>query len=560
MYHFKEDLAKGSYGRILEAERNGQSVAIKEFIVGERKHGILGAIHLKEVDALKRCRHPSILQPIAITYTCPYYGRHQNDKTDEIFVIMPLAINSCFEFKRYEECTVPIAKRFMVQITSALAYLHAHNLCYRDMKSANVLVFKDETYSDAYNAVLCDLGMCKPLTEGHLNSEHVGTSAYKPPEVMLSPGKYTYSMDVWSLAIFFIELINIHIPFNRQPDNTGASRMEDNEVLTKIFKRLGSPDRKTWNKLTSGGDTIFSFDRISKWKAKPIIDLFDRAESKVEDFEEISEGLPNFGTLSEFCDLLGKMLVINPDERIAVADILNEPFFAQVPRDENSPNREMWRGLRRQVAIAPKPHVLQKIGDNVKRDKGLEVINRISVDHSHLGYRILFLGLDLYDRCLLALEEIEKRNKIQPVEVKSETEVPNVEVKSCPIEEAREPQDKPKKISAVEPMSQAKEETDPGLLAYTCCYIACKYFLDETTPDLRILFPKTTCYEDSQIIEMEKTILMELVEWECYRPTVYDILGKKTAPVTLFAILKKKDAVYGHAFNKLAQQFAKHTQ
>jgi serine/threonine protein kinase len=487
------------------------------------------------------------LQPIAITYTCPYYGRQQSDKTDEIFVIMPLAIESCFEFKKKKECTVPMAKRFMVQITSALAYLHAHKLCYRDMKSANVLVFKDETYSDAYNAVLCDLGMCKPLTEGHLNSEHVGTTAYKSPEVMLSPGRYTYSMDIWSLAVFFIEMINIHIPFNRQPDQSGASRMEDNEVLTKIFKRLGSPDMKTWNKLTNGGDTIIGYDRISKWKAKPIADLFDRAEPKVEDFEEVSEGLPNFGTFSEFSDLLQKMLVINPDGRIAASDILNEPFFAQVPQNENSPNRDMWRGLCRPPVIAPKPHVLLKIKDDVKRNKGLEVIDRISIDHDNLGYRIMFLGLDLYDRCLLVLEEKTMKTQSKPNE--NLEEVPTVEAKN------------PSAVAAKSPSKEVQtDELDPGLLAYTCCYIACKYFMDETTPDLRILFPKTTCYEDSQIIQMEKTILMELVQWETYRPTVYDILEKKTAPATLFAVLKKKFAVYGHAFTKLVAQFSKYAQ
>ena len=550
MYHFKEEISGGSYGKILKVERDGQFFAIKEFIVGESKHGILGAVHLKEVDALKRCQHPFILQPVAITYTCPYYGRHQNDRTDEIFVIMPLAIESCFEFKRKDECTVSMAKRFMVQITRALAYLHAHKLCYRDMKSANVLVFKDQNYSDAYNAVLCDLGMCKPLTAGHLNSEHVGTTAYKSPEVMLSPGKYTYSMDIWSLGVFFIELINIHLPFNRQPGHSGTSRMENGEILTKIFKQLGSPDRITWNKLTDGGDTIIDYTRISKWKAKPIIDIFDRTAAKVEDFEEVSEGLPNFGTMHEFCDLLQKMLVVNPDARIAAGDILNEPFFAQVPREENAPNRDMWRGLCRPAVVPPKPHILRKIKDDVKRNKGLEVISQISVDHCNLGYRIMFLGLDLYDRCLHALEERKARSIV-------DTESKPDEVQTISASQTE-------KVSAVESKSKPEEvqvdDIDPGLLAYTCCYIACKYFLDETTPCLRILFPKTTCYEDSQIIQMEKTILMELVEWATYRSTVYDILDKKTQPATLFAILKMKPAVYGHAFTKLAEQFSKLAQ
>lgn len=506
MYHFKAEISKGAYGRVLKVEKDGQEFAIKEFIVSGRKHAILGAVHLKEVDVLKRCRHPFILQPVDISYTCPYSGHDVHAMTDELFVIMPLAIESLFEFKRRNQCTVPMVKRFMVQITQALAYLHAHKLCYRDVKSANILIFKDPTHSDAYNAVLCDLGMCKPLTNAHLNSEHVGTVAYKSPEVMLSPGRYTYSMDVWSLGVLFVELINMRSPFERQPGHSRESRLENGEVLIKIFKNRGSPDRKTFNKMTNGGDTIISFDRISRFKPRKIIDLFDHNAIKVDEFEDVSEGIPNFGTMKEFCDLLEKMLVVDPDGRIAMGDILSEPFFAQVPRQ---PDNEMWRGLH--ITPAPKQtlHVLRKIANATKRAKGLEVISKISVDHCTLGYRIMFLGLDLYDRCLLALE-------------------------------ARNPQD----------------ETDEGLLAYTCCYIACKYFLDETAPDLRILFPRTTCYEDGDIIQMEKVILMELVQWEVYRPTVYDLLDRKVAsPATLFALLKNQDKIYGHSITKIVTEF-----
>jgi hypothetical protein len=158
-----------------------------------------------------------------------------------------------------------------------------------------------------------------------------------------------------------------------------------------------------------------------------------------------------------------------------------------------------------------------------------------------------------------------KPDEVQAVESKSSSKkVSASQTESKPDEVQTISASQAQKVSAVESKSKPEEvqvdDIDPGLLAYTCCYIACKYFLDETTPCLRILFPKTTCYEDSQIIQMEKTILMELVEWATYRSTVYDILDKKTQPATLFAILKMKPAVYGHAFTKLAEQFSKLAQ
>lgn len=516
MYTITGLISTGSYGRVFQAKRDEKVVAIKEFRLGQKKRSIAGAVNLKEVDHLKRCDHPFILKPLAITYTCPYRdpdnltnpSAHGEEigkgLSDDVYVIMPLAKNTLFSFINTETCTVPLLKRFMVQISQALAYLHINGICYRDVKSLNVLIFRDEKYFDAYNAILCDMGMCKPLTPSYMNSEHVGTPTYKAPEVVMSPGIYGYPIDVWSLGVLFIEMFNNYNPFDRHLTD-GRAKVTDTEVLNKIFKNRGSPGVKVFNKLSRGGNTIIEYSKISKWPKKPIRDLFSKDSVYFQGFEEESEGLPNFGTLSQFENLLENILVVDPDERLTMQQIILHPFFNQVSvRDAN--DHSMWRGLSNPLPKEPESHILRKISDSEKRKKGLDIIDRISITYSsEIMYRSMFLGIDMYDRCLLRCEEL------------------NIDI-------------------------------DPSLLAFTCCYMACKYFLDESTPDISVIFPRDE-YDPKDIISTEKTILLELLEWKIYRCTVFDLLEEKKCIPGLSKLLKTQDRIYGQDFKKVAEGF-----
>lgn len=527
MYTITGEISVGSYGRVFRAKRDDTVVAIKEFKVGQRKRSILGAVNLKEVDHLKRCNHPFILKPIAITYTCPYRDPEKITKftktsedagkrlTDEVYAIMPLADTNLHHFIGNDECTVPMLKRFMLQITHALAYLHANRICYRDVKSLNILIFRDEKYSDAYNAILCDMGMCKPMTPAYMNSEHVGTPTYKAPEVVMSPGIYTYAVDVWSLGVLFIEMFNESHPFDRMTKDRKAT-VTDKEVLTSIFKNRGGLDLKTYNKLSKGGSSeLIEFKTMKNWPKRSISELFAEDSMSLLNFEEISESLPNFGTMKEFIDLLEKMMEVDPDLRISMKDILSHSFFSQVPVSDG-PNADMWRGLCNPLIEKAAPHVLKKTTNVQKRNLGIEVIDGISITYSReIMLRSMFLGIDLYDRCLLRSEELGMELGPNPSNPKA---------------------------------------LDPKLLAYTCCYIACKYFFDTSTPDLEIIFPRIEFSPDA-IINMEKTILIELVEWRIYRTTVFDLLEDKTHPAKLSKLLKQSDKLYGHNVEKILVGF-----
>lgn len=551
MYSYQQEIQSGSYGRVLQIERDGVSYAVKEFLVTSPKATILGAINLKEVDFMKRCEHPNIIAPKAITYGIPYKGNPPPLKkgvTDSVYVIMPLAEETLYDFMRRNDCTTPMLKRFMLQITQALAYLHSHKICYRDVKSGNVLIFRDQ--NGIPNAVLCDLGMCKPLTDGQLNSDHVGTSMYKSPEVMLSSGSYSLPMDVWALGILFFEMFNFTMPFERQREkgNNKKLNMETHEIITKIFHSRGSPDIKLFNRLTNGGNTVIDFQKIAKYSKRPISKLFDRGSRHIKQFEPTghvsdeysgespvesdsdvevitSEGrqkssertraikLKDFGTLQEYEALLERILQVDPNARPTMAQVLDDPFFKDVPRVISSPrlNDSLWAGLCNQRPEDEQSHVLRKIDNDALRSQGFSIFTSLLATDFYpddiLRQRILFLGFDMYDRCLLKLVE-------------------------------------------------SKADADIKLLALVCCYVACKYFMDESTPPLRVIFPKAS-YEKADIIKMEQKILIELLDWKIYRKTIYDLLENKLKPEALLEVLQTKPAVYGHRIDKIASIYVK---
>jgi hypothetical protein len=52
--------------------------------------------------------------------------------------------------------------------------------------------------------------------------------------------------------------------------------------------------------------------------------------------------------------------------------------------------------------------------------------------------------------------------------------------------------------------------------------------------------------------------LIELIDWQIYRITVFDLLEDKSGPVYLSKLLKvPKDGVYGHDIQKVLKGFEK---
>lgn len=90
---------------------------------------------------------------------------------------------------------------YAAEIVSALEYLHARNIVYRDLKPENLLLAKDG------HLKITDFGFAKKLTDRTWTL--CGTPEYLAPEIIQSKG-HNKAVDWWalggSLSVYFLLL------------------------------------------------------------------------------------------------------------------------------------------------------------------------------------------------------------------------------------------------------------------------------------------------------------------------------------------------------------------
>jgi hypothetical protein len=259
-----------------------------------------------------------------------------------------------------------------------------------------------------------------------------------------------------------------------------------------------------YSKLIGGKHSLISFETIKKWSPKSVSQLYSDKSNLLKDFEKDSAELPNFGTLEQFTHLLDGMLALDPDVRLTMEQVIDHPFFSTVPKKERG--TFIWRDLYITHEEKPPLHILEKTGNDARRQIGIDVLSRTKVDCSSLMYRSLFQGLDIFDRCLLFIDTRPEHDTI-----------------------------------------------DIGLLAFCSLYIAAKLFLNDSVPDARLMMPGVS-FGRTDIIVMEKFILETVLDWQIYRPTVYDLIKNKSLqPATLWVVMTTKPAIYGSNIEKIAQ-------
>jgi serine/threonine protein kinase len=186
---------------------------------------------------------------------------------------------------------------FIYQTLCALKCIHAAGVLHRDLKPSNLLVNSD------CSVKMCDFGLARE-SEPSMSvafTEYVVTRWYRAPEVLLSGGKYTSAVDVWSVGCVLAELLL------RRPLFPGENYLHQLQLITEI---LGSPSESDLHFVRSEAARNFML-RLPKYDGIALTTLFPHVKGPC-------------------LDLLAKMLTFDPDRRASVDDALSHPFLQRV--------------------------------------------------------------------------------------------------------------------------------------------------------------------------------------------------------------------------------------
>lgn len=130
-------------------------------------------------------------------------------------------------------------------------------------------------------------------------THEVVTLWYRAPEILLGCKYYSTEVDIWSIAGIFSEMATHKVLFR------GDSEIDQ---LFQIFRILGTPDEDSWPGVSQLPDYKTTFPCWTRRK--------------------LSESNPQLN--DDGLDLLNRLLVYKPENRITAKEALSHSFFRNV--------------------------------------------------------------------------------------------------------------------------------------------------------------------------------------------------------------------------------------
>lgn len=203
-------IGEGSTGIVCIAteSNSGRQLAVKRMDLRKQQRREL---LFNEVVIMRDYHHPNIVE------------MHDSFLVeDELWVVMEFleggALTDIVTHARMDEEQIATVCR---QCLKALAYLHSQGVIHRDIKSDSILLAADG------NVKLSDFGFCAQVSpELPKRKSLVGTPYWMSPEV-ISRLPYGPEVDIWSLGVMIMEMVDGEPPFFNEPPLQAMRRIRD---------------------------------------------------------------------------------------------------------------------------------------------------------------------------------------------------------------------------------------------------------------------------------------------------------------------------------------------
>ncbi|XP_043476430.1 cyclin-dependent kinase 9-like [Leptopilina heterotoma] len=292
-------IGQGTFGEVFKARDRKNStkfVAMKKVLLNNDKEGF-PITALREIKILQLLKHKNIVNLIEICKKSAISGNRSRSTFYLIFDFCEHDLAGLLASPKVK-FTLGEIKNVMRQMLNGLYYIHSNKILHRDMKAANILITKNGLLK------LSDFGLARAFSESKFNQPNrftnkVVTLWYRPPELLLGARNYGPAIDLWGTGCIMAEM------WTRAPIMQGATEQQQ---LTLISELCGSITSEVW----PGVENLELFNKmhlISGQKRKVVERLLVHVNDKLA------------------CDLMDKLLVLDPSKRIDSDTALNHDFF-----------------------------------------------------------------------------------------------------------------------------------------------------------------------------------------------------------------------------------------
>jgi len=289
-------LGEGTYANVylgsLKSDPS-QQVAIKKIKIQKEYTEGMAPDAIRELKHLQELSHPNIISLLGV-----FSSKDQN--LNLVLEFLPLGDLEMLikDTKNIHYGTADI-KAWMGMLSRGIWFCHENFVLHRDIKPNNLLIASDGEVK------LADFGLARSFADPYRPmTSNVITRWYRPPELLFGARHYSGAVDIWSVGLVFAELI-IRVPYIAG----------DTEVhqINLISQAVGTPTEENWPGVSKLPEYTVT---------EPPIPVHPK------DYY-----LGYFGTAGpQGCDLLSKMLILDPRKRITARQILEHEWWASEPK------------------------------------------------------------------------------------------------------------------------------------------------------------------------------------------------------------------------------------
>uniref|UniRef100_A0A8C6TBZ3 mitogen-activated protein kinase n=1 Tax=Neogobius melanostomus TaxID=47308 RepID=A0A8C6TBZ3_9GOBI len=290
-YRELKQIGTGAYGTVCSAwdRRAGAQVAIKK-LHRPFQSKLFAKRAYRELRLLKHMKHENVIGLLDV-----FTAEIALDRFKDFYLVMPFMGTDLGKLMKMERLTEDRVQFLVYQMLRGLKYIHSAGIIHRDLKPGNLAINPD------CELKILDFGLARQ-TDAEMTG-YVVTRWYRAPEVILNWMHYTQTVDIWSAGCIMAEML-LGKPLFKGNDHL--------DQLREIMKITGTPTPEFVMKVCSCLMYILCLLYLlpcGVFILKPKVF--------------------SFNILFLAVNVLEKMLLLDPEERVSASESLELPFFSE---------------------------------------------------------------------------------------------------------------------------------------------------------------------------------------------------------------------------------------